>query len=53
LTPVKRAEVVSMAESPMSPMPEGLLNVLKREDVLDLIAYFEAEGNPKHAVYRK
>ncbi len=53
LTPVKRAQVVSVAESPMSPMPEGLLNVLKREDVLDLIAYFEAEGNSKHAVYRK
>ncbi|MGV3757593.1 MAG: c-type cytochrome, partial [Verrucomicrobiota bacterium] len=53
LTQVKRAQVVSMAESPMSAMPEGLLNVLKREDVLDLIAYFEAEGNPKHAVFRK
>jgi len=53
LTQVKRAEVVSVAESPLSPMPEGLLNVLSREDILDLIAYFESDGNPKHAVFRK
>jgi putative heme-binding domain-containing protein len=53
LTKVKRAQVVSVSESPMSAMPEGLLNVLKREEVLDLLAYFEAEGNPKHAVFRK
>jgi len=53
LTPVKRAQVVSAEESPMSAMPEGLLNVLKREEVLDLLAYFEAEGNPKHAVFKK
>ncbi|MCD6048948.1 MAG: Cytochrome c [Verrucomicrobia bacterium] len=53
LKPVKRAQVASVTESPMSPMPEGLLNVLKREDVLDLLAYFEAEGNPKHGVYKK
>jgi putative heme-binding domain-containing protein len=53
LTAVKRAEVVSVMESPLSPMPEGLLNVLSREDILDLIAYFESEGNPKHGAFRK
>ncbi|HEY1170319.1 MAG TPA: heme-binding protein [Verrucomicrobiae bacterium] len=53
LTTVKRANVVSVAESRMSAMPEGLLNVLKREDVLDLLAYFEAEGNSKHTVFKK
>jgi len=53
LAKVKRAEVVSVTESPLSPMPEGLLNVLQRDEVLDLLAYFEAEGNPKHKVYGK
>jgi putative heme-binding domain-containing protein len=53
LTPVKRTEVVSVTESPLSPMPEGLLNVLRREDILDLLAYFESDANPKHAVFRK
>jgi putative heme-binding domain-containing protein len=53
LTPVKKAQVLSMAESPISPMPEGLLNVLQREDILDLLAYFEAEGKPSHSAFRK
>lgn len=53
LTPVKKAQVLSMTESPISPMPEGLLNVLQREDILDLLAYFEAEGKPSHSAFRK
>jgi putative heme-binding domain-containing protein len=52
-TPVKRADVAGIGESPLSAMPEGLLNVLKREDILDLLAYLESEGNPKHSAFRK
>ena len=30
--------------SPVSPMPEGLANVLTREEILDLIDYLRASG---------
>ncbi|MEQ2008416.1 MAG: hypothetical protein ABMA26_16670 [Limisphaerales bacterium] len=34
--------------SEVSPMPSGLLNSLRLEQVLDLLAYLEAAGDPKH-----
>ncbi len=39
--------------SPVSPMPAGLLNGLKADEILDLLAYFEAVGNANHAVFAK
>jgi putative heme-binding domain-containing protein len=38
--------------SEISPMPTGLLNVLEREQILDLIAYLESGGDPAHAVFK-
>ncbi|MEX2212972.1 MAG: hypothetical protein WD768_02515 [Phycisphaeraceae bacterium] len=38
---IAKKRVVSHSESGVSPMPEGLLNTLTREDVLDLLAYLE------------
>jgi putative heme-binding domain-containing protein len=46
-----KAQVKSRAESPISSMPTGLLNGLKAEQILDLLAWFEASGDPKHAVW--
>jgi putative heme-binding domain-containing protein len=34
--------------SEVSPMPTGLLNGLRLEQILDLLAYLEATGNPHH-----
>ena len=34
--------------SEVSPMPSGLLNSLSLGQILDLLAYLEAAGNPKH-----
>ena len=34
--------------SEVSPMPSGLLNGLRLEQILDLLAYLEAVGDPKH-----
>lgn len=34
--------------SAVSPMPPGLLNALKAEQILDLLAFIEAGGDPKH-----
>jgi hypothetical protein len=39
--------------SDLSPMPAGLLNSLKLEQILDLLAWFEAQGDAGHAVFKK
>jgi putative heme-binding domain-containing protein len=52
LTEVPKNEITSYGESQISSMPEGLLNSLTREEILDLLGYLEAGGSPKHPVYR-
>jgi putative heme-binding domain-containing protein len=49
---VKTRDVKSRAPSKLSPMPEGLASVLTKDEILDLIAYIESAGNPKHAAFR-
>jgi putative heme-binding domain-containing protein len=39
--------------SDISPMPAGLLNVLQRDEILDLLAYLEAGGESKHAAFKE
>jgi putative heme-binding domain-containing protein len=39
--------------SNISPMPNGLLNVLSREQILDLLAYLESGGKSDHSAFRK
>ena len=39
--------------SDVSPMPAGLLSPLKAEQILDMLAYFEAGGDPKHKVFQQ
>jgi hypothetical protein len=34
-------------------MSAGLLNSLKLEQILDLLAWFEAQGDAGHAVFQK
>jgi hypothetical protein len=43
--------IASRRLSEISPMPTGLLNVLEREQILDLIAFLESGGNPAHAAF--
>jgi hypothetical protein len=38
--------------SNVSPMPEGALNSLKADQILDILAWFESGGDPKNAVWR-
>jgi putative heme-binding domain-containing protein len=42
---LRRAEIDQLAPAKLSPMPEGLVNALSREEILDLLAYLEA-GRP-------
>ena len=50
---VDRKEVKSIEPSPVSPMPPMLLNMLKKDEVLDLLAYVLSSGNKDHAMFKK
>jgi len=48
---VLKAEVDLKQKAAKSLMPEGLLNKLSREEILDLIGYVYARGDKKHKIY--
>ena len=50
---LKKSEVRSRSASKLSPMPEGLINVLSKEEIFDLIAYLESGGRREHAAFAK
>ena len=50
---VDRKEVKSIELSKVSPMPPMLLNMLKKEEVLDLLAYVLSAGDRNHAMFAK
>lgn len=52
-TEVKKRDVVKRAPSKISPMPEGLVNILTKEEILDLLAYIEAGGKREHAAFAR
>ena len=41
---ISKSDIVSHQESPVSPMPAGLLDTLTREEILDLLAYLDSAG---------
>jgi putative heme-binding domain-containing protein len=47
-TVLQKADVQSRELSPISPMPPSLLNVLTKDQILDLLAYIESGGDPRH-----
>lgn len=51
ITEVEAAAVASREVSPVSLMPGGLLNRLNEDEVVDLIAYLRAGGDPEHELY--
>jgi putative heme-binding domain-containing protein len=50
---IARRDVEELRPSAVSPMPEGLLNVFRRDEILDLIAFLEAGGRRDAAAFRK
>lgn len=53
LTTVKSSQVTKTEESPVSMMPPGLLNMLKEDDILDLLAYLLSGGDRKDPLFAK
>jgi putative heme-binding domain-containing protein len=49
---LKPSEIVDRAKSPNSIMPKGLLDKLTRDEILDLVAYVAAGGNPKSELFQ-
>jgi putative heme-binding domain-containing protein len=50
---IKKRDVAKRAPSKISPMPEGLVNILTKEEILDLLAYIEAGGKREHAAFKQ
>lgn len=48
---IPKIQIVQRTQSQVSAMPEGLVNTLTREDILDLLAYIESGGNPDHPTF--
>ena len=53
LTSINRKKVESIKPSKVSPMPEGLLDTFKEDEVLDLMAYLLSRGDRNHAMFKK
>ncbi len=49
---VKRKDVQSIEPSTISPMPEGLLNTLNEDEILDLLAFLLSGGNREARYFR-
>ena len=50
---VNKADIKSREMSKLSIMPQGLLNTHTEEEILDLLAYLESMGDPKHPNFSK
>jgi len=50
-TNVNATKLVKTEESKVSMMPPGLLNLLKEDDILDLLAYLLSAGNPQDPMF--
>jgi len=48
---IQKNEIKERKPSKVSPMPEGLANILTREEILDLLAYIESAGKPTAAAF--
>ncbi len=53
LVGVNRNLVESIEPSKISMMPEGLIDTLSHEEILDLVGYLYSRGDRKHKMFRK
>ena len=49
---LKKSDIDERKKSPTSIMPKGLLDKLTREEILDLVAYIDRQGDPKHKLFQ-
>ena len=51
-TGVNRQDIESIAPSPVSMMPEGLLNYFTEQEIQDLMAFMLSRGDENHKMFR-
>ena len=51
-TEIKKTDIKSRQASKISPMPEGLANVLTKDEILDLLAFLESNGKENAPAFR-
>jgi putative heme-binding domain-containing protein len=49
---IKKSNIADRHASKLSPMPEGLVSILTKDEILDLVAYLESGGRKEHAAFR-
>lgn len=52
LTKIKASDVDTIEESGISPMPAGLINGLKEDQIADLLAFLISGGDPANRMFR-
>ncbi len=50
---IKKSEIRSSVPAKLSPMPEGLVDGLTRDELLDLLSYLESGGKKEHPDFGK
>lgn len=53
LTKIDARQVKEVRPSKLSPMPEGLLNMLREDEVLDLLGYLLSGGDQENPMFAK
>ena len=48
---IKKADIARVTPSDVSPMPTGLLVMLTRDEILDLLAYIASRGDKNHRAF--
>ena len=51
-TEVQKSDVETITPAKLSPMPQGLADILTKEEILDLLAYLESGGQAAHAAFK-
>jgi putative heme-binding domain-containing protein len=51
-TQVQRADIAQRVVSKISPMPQGLLDIFSKDEILDLLAYLESGGKSSAPQFR-
>jgi putative heme-binding domain-containing protein len=52
-TDVKKADVTKREISKISPMPQGLVSIFTRDEIMELLAYLESAGKADAPIYKK
>jgi putative heme-binding domain-containing protein len=50
---IRKADIKSREISKLSPMPPGLVNILTKQEILDLLAFLESGGHADGAPFKK